>query len=273
MLRIFRSPFLRSLRRRYSRPTTKALIHFILLSFVWLANTYFQVFCKPSLWASILLVFIALHFIIPIEWIKGKFRSALYYFLQGIGLFVCVYCIVFLEGMNAVGFILVFFFGIGLLIYVPYYFAFRILWNQKNHGNTLSQIAFLSALGLCILGSIAIQKAFKKEGDRVFQAYESSSILSSPTFLSEKIVGMHFLYHTQFCAYDGWRPPIHEPILVLGYWLNGKNDPLPISLEERIELYTKWFPNQKVKLNCSCAQLYGSNYHQDPLWIPYLNSE
>ena len=66
-----------------------------------------------------------------------------------------------------------------------------------------------------------------------------------------KILGMHFIYHTRFCEFDGWRPPKHEPIMVIGMWLNNRLDPLEVDLKTRLELYKKFFPDKKYKFDCS----------------------
>jgi hypothetical protein len=93
--------------------------------------------------------------------------------------------------------------------------------------------------------------------------------------MTEKILGMYFKYHTEICEYDGWRPPLHEPALVLGQWLNGREDPLSngcqnrFELSKRIQLYKKFFPDKKVKLDCSCAVSYSSLYHSDTLFRIY----
>ncbi len=81
--------------------------------------------------------------------------------------------------------------------------------------------------------------------------------------MTEKILGMHFIYHTEFCEFDGWRPPKHEPLLILGRLFNYNKDPLNVSLEERIEIYRKVFPENKIKFDCSCAYLYKDSYHND----------
>ena len=65
--------------------------------------------------------------------------------------------------------------------------------------------------------------------------------------MTERVLGMHFRYHTSFCIYDGWRPPLHDPAMVIGTRLGG-GDPLhDMSLEERLALYHKVFPNNPVK--------------------------
>ena len=84
--------------------------------------------------------------------------------------------------------------------------------------------------------------------------------------MTEKIIGMHFIYHTRFCEFDGWRPPIHEPILVIGMWLNNRYDPLNVDLKTRLDLYRKFFPENKFKFDCSCGIEYSEDYINDNLW-------
>lgn len=84
-------------------------------------------------------------------------------------------------------------------------------------------------------------------------------------FMTEHIVGMHFKYHTKVCIYDGWRPPIHEPLLIMGLWMNGMEDPLQVSsLRERVELYSKLYPNKPYKMKCGCGMK--GSYLYDDLW-------
>lgn len=84
--------------------------------------------------------------------------------------------------------------------------------------------------------------------------------------MTEKILGMHFIYHTRYCEFDGWRPPKHEPIIVIGMWLNNRIDPLNVDLETRLKLYKTFFPDNKYKFDCSCGLQYSNNYHYDDLW-------
>ena len=84
--------------------------------------------------------------------------------------------------------------------------------------------------------------------------------------MTEKILGMHFIYHTRYCEFDGWRPPKHEPILIIGMWLNRRIDPLNVDLKTRLLLYKKFFPNNKYKFECSCAISHRQDYNNDNLW-------
>lgn len=99
------------------------------------------------------------------------------------------------------------------------------------------------------------------------EAFEKSNFKTlEKNFMTEKILGMHFIYHTRYCEFDGWRPPKHEPILVIGMWLNNRKDPLSLNLEKRLELYKKFFPNKTYKFECSCGYQYRADYHNSPFW-------
>jgi len=85
--------------------------------------------------------------------------------------------------------------------------------------------------------------------------------------MTEKIIGMHFIYHTRIeMIYDGWRPPKHEPILVIGMWLNHGVEQLKVNLKKRLTLYKKYFTEKQYKFNCSCGIMYSSDYHNDQIW-------
>lgn len=45
-----------------------------------------------------------------------------------------------------------------------------------------------------------------KDIEKLSKQFESN-------YFTEMIIGMHFIYHTRMCYYDGWRPPFHEPLL------------------------------------------------------------
>jgi hypothetical protein len=108
--------------------------------------------------------------------------------------------------------------------------------------------------------------SYNRAMNKMKMVQESSSLEFDANFMTEKIIGMHFIYHTEICEYDGWRPPIHEPFLVLGMWWNSMEGPLNISLKDRLELYRTIFPDNPVKFKCSCALQESTNYHKDVLW-------
>ena len=73
--------------------------------------------------------------------------------------------------------------------------------------------------------------------------------------MTERILGMHFRYHTRICIFDGWRPPLHDPAMVIGMRLTGDKDPLDgMSLETRLQLYHEVYPSLPVKNHCACSK-------------------
>ena len=77
-----------------------------------MANAHHQVFCRPVLWATVVLV-IAFAPLITYNLIRdrlGGFKSVVF-FLFGISACICLYCIVFLSYMN---------WGLVALVSIPY---------------------------------------------------------------------------------------------------------------------------------------------------------
>lgn len=86
-----------------------------------------------------------------------------------------------------------------------------------------------------------------------------------PDYFTERIVGLHWRYHTEICLYDGWRPPLHDPFVVL---FGPKNDPLRAwDIPQRVALYRHLFSGLPIRPTCGCA-LHGGvwPYHG----VPYL---
>jgi hypothetical protein len=102
---------------------------------------------------------------------------------------------------------------------------------------------------------------YKKAVDSIEKFKASGYKELDKNFMTEKILGMHFIYHTEYCPYDGWRPPIHEPILVIGMWLNN-GDPLGGygDLKTRLKLYKEFFPDKQYKFE------FYKPYQDDDLW-------
>jgi hypothetical protein len=259
-----------------SNPTGLVNVNAIILLAVILGNSLWQAFCIPTLWSSSLLL---ICFLNTIFYPRLNQNSLLYYFsnyISGISLGVFVYCTLFLEHINFYGLFAILFFGLGLLTYVPVFFIIQLIYK---HIIVSSKVItkFLFCLGLLSFLSAAyfFNYQYKQALVSIEKFKQSNFKQLEKTFMTEKILGMYFKYHTEICEYDGWRPPLHEPALVLGQWLNGREDPLSngcqnrFELSKRIQLYKKFFPDKKVKLDCSCAVSYSSLYHSDTLFRIY----
>ena len=168
--------------------------------------------------------------------------------------------------MNAIG-IMLLFIGIGLLFYIPHFFAVQLFYtNCLKPESATSRKFFLCAISICLCITFFIGYEYKRAIVSINEFEKSYFNQLDRNFMTEKILGMHFIYHTRLCIYDGWRPPRHEPILVIGMWLNGREDPLHVDLEKRLELYKKFFPENQYKFECSCSNESSGTYNADPLW-------
>lgn len=255
------------LRKLFAIPFVQVIVNTLLLSAAIAANIYFQVFCIPSMWASVLIAICFVNTVfLPIirtrSWLR--FITA---FINGVSFMLSIYCLLFLGEFNLFGVVFAFYFGIGLLVYVPHFFAFQTcLFAFAKPADIWSRAYFLSGVLACIFFAIGAKISYSKAVNSVQEFKQTGYHHLEKNFMTEKILGMHFIYHTRTTIYDGWRPPIHEPILILGMWLNGGIDPLQVSLETRLKLYKQEFPGRPVKHDCSCAIEERSTYHKDPLW-------
>lgn len=242
------------------------LLNGVLIAFAIAGNLYFQAFCRPTTWASILIAICFINSVFFPILIKHEKYLPIVSLVNGISFCLFLYCILFLEHLNFLSLIGLFI-GIGFLTYIPHFFAVQILWRgyiklKSKVGKRYFLLGVTASIVFAIISGILF-----KQGISDIEDFKSSNYQNlNTTYMTEKILGMEIIYHTAVCEFDGWRPPKHDPILNLGLWLNGSNSLLDINLEERKALYEKFFPNRKVKFACSCAFSYQDDYHNDHLW-------
>lgn len=249
-------------------PTPKylAILNGVLIGLLILLNIIFQAFCIPSLWAMVVLVICFANMIVYPIITKTKW-GLISSFINGVSFCVFIYCIIFLEHMNIFGIYMILF-GIGLLIFIPHFFILQLIWKHVvNPVHKNSMYYFFSGIIVSVGIVFIIGHAYKNGLYDIEKFKESKYTQLKRTFMTEKILGMGFIYHTRFCEYDGWRPPKHEPILNIGLWLNNRQDPLEVDLETRLALYRNFFPNHRYKFDCSCGIVQREKYHSDKLWL------
>lgn len=240
------------------------VLNALLLSVAIGFNFYDQVFCNPTYWTiPVIAICFTNSIFLPIS-IQNKKLSPLVSFINGISLSLFIYCIVFFDFLNYISFFFMLLPGIlGVLFYIPHFFVYQILKTEMiNKRPIFFILGFLISLSIPISSKILYEKALVD----IEEFKQSNYQKLQTTFMTEKILGIGIIYHTKYCPYDGWRPPQHEPLLNIGLWLSQNKKPLDISLEKRVELYKKFFPNKQLKYNCSCSFRYKNTYHNDDLW-------
>jgi hypothetical protein len=249
----------------FSDPAKLSGLNAVFISIIICLNIVFQAFCIPTTWALIVLVICFANTIAYPILQKTKLQPIIS-FINGVSCFTFLYCMLFLEQMNIYG-IIFFFTGIGLAVYIPHFFIIQLLFANVFRPKYLSSRKyFLLAFTLCIVCVFLVDLQFKKALLCIEQFKKSNYTKLQKNYMTEKILGMHFIYHTRFCEYDGWRPPKHEPILILGLWLNQRKDPLDVDLKTRLHLYKTFFPENKYKFDCACALESQGVYDSDSIW-------
>ena len=207
-------------------------------------------FCRPVLWASVVQGVSFLN-IVTFTWLERTRLRGLNALLCGISTGVYAYWCLFLGAWVVV-------------MPVPLWFLLLLVWrNMVRPAVKNVRGWYVAGLLLCVLFAVGCGMAYRAS----CRAYDKGQVPDhNPR--TERIAGMHFLYHTSLCIYDGWRPPLHDPAMVLGMRLSGGRDPLGcISLEDRVARYHSMYPDHPVKARCACCKESERNgYFTDPLW-------
>ncbi len=257
-------------------PLKLTLFNVILISVIVIGNALLQVFCIPVLWAAVVLgVCFIVSILNPILETKERLAPALG-FINGVSTMVFLYCILFLEEMNIFGLILILLLGLGLLVYIPHYFIIQLFWKSiiKPKYKRI-RIWYIMGISVSVIIAVISINKYKTSLQNVNNYVNGKKQELELDYFTERILGEHFIYHTRLESYyDGWRPPFHDSLFVLGLRATDYEDPLrsntyhilPSDLIKRIELYKRYYPDNTIKYECSCAKEYDYWYHGDDLW-------
>lgn len=253
------------------------------LAAVYINFFVLQVFCMPVWWTAIpLVLFIISLLLFPY---CSKYLQLLLAIGIGIGVFISIYSIIFLADpwSNYLGYILytigIIAFGLGLLPFIFVYYLYHI---YKYFIQSTIQIRGTMTVGFIIpvIVTIIYLIPFKKEFDDFNTAcgyappdkpmrdnwHAEHPELFKPNLYTEQFLGIGVKYHTKLeYMYDGWRPPIHHPLLNIGLWIYSGTY-YPQQLLNRTKYYKEVFRNRTYMVNCTCSQTddaktyYDSNY-------------
>ena len=251
----------------FKEPKFLAILNFILILIAIVFNYFSQVFCIPVFWAIIVLIIISFSIILYPLFFQNKKLTIIFSFLNGIGFCILIYCILFLEQMNFYG-LMMSIVIVGLVTFIPHFLAIQLIAKQLfKAGDKKIRIGFVLGIVVSFCTVFYINNEYKNALISIENFKKSEYQELEKSYFTERILGMHFIYHTRFCEYDGWRPPKHDPFLNIGMWINARKDPLKgMKLTRRLELYKKFFSTRKYKFNCSCALEESNAYQKDKLW-------
>ncbi len=253
-----------------------------------------QVFCMPVLYAAAMCIaFFSAVTVLP--FIKAGYARGVLYFFLGTGVPICIYCICFLgdpyDFMSNYLFYLVaiIFLGLGLLAFIPFYLL-RHIYVYYRAAEILGKRAIKAGIFIPLIALGVYLLTFQywlRASDKIEAASHSKQEFVSRlpgNYFTERILGLHWKYHTSMeLVYDGWRPPMHDPMLVIALWLHPDvlyHEPHRQSLhfyhpfsqpenkslwpdynEEAVKYYRRKFPELPLRMWCPCScNAYGLQY-------------
>ena len=242
------SAYIRQYRNRFWFKMTISVISILLIVLsVWMNINYNAGFCVFVPWAMALQLLSFVN-MVTFPWLERTRLWRANALMCGVSTGVYIYWVLFA--------------GFWVLLYpASLWFLFLLFRHFIIHPEVeRSRGWYWSGIIICFVFAIVSVGLYSSAANKVRQGeYDTRNPMT------ERVLGMHFRYHTSFCIYDGWRPPLHDPAMVIGTRLGG-GDPLhDMSLEERLALYHKVFPNNPVKAPCACCRE-SRGYFTDELW-------
>lgn len=232
------------------------LIEFFALFVLYRCSMDVTAFCYPTAWAAVVFLYCIVFYLAT--FIFDTAKTPVFTGLS-FGLLFTTFTYLLLFIGEEIGWLISLGLPLGLLVF---HILSRTIIKSFRKTEKITKYSFFVPLVLGFVIAFIAGQEFKKSATIIEQTPVEQYKNLPNDFMTEHIVGMHFKYYTKTCVWDGWRPPVHEPLLVMGLWMNNMSDPLQLSLRERVELYIKLFPDKPYKMKCSC----GSVYTDDELW-------
>jgi hypothetical protein len=245
-----------------------------------------QIFCRPVPWATtVIIIFCVSFLILPFltrQTILLKIISA----FCGLGFFIAIYLLLFArqEYLIFVAFnipiILILYFLLRFakrkfktnvfdafylypaIVLTPFLLLFQLWLMLKNLETKTQKRLFIATpiltLIIALLLTFQINNILNRFNNATDKEKELKEIVKNPinNYLTELILGAHWKYHTELCLYDGWRPPFHDPILVIAnkilfpFSMFDQKAGLPV----KSQYYNKIYPDNPMEFDCKCAE-------------------
>lgn len=252
--------------RFFSKPKRLAILNAVMLAVLSGFNFLIQGLGVPVPYAIALLV-VCFCAIILYPIIDHPVGSAIISFVNGISLMLVLYCVCFMGDLFALLLCI-----ITILPIIPVFFLIVLIYQLIHRyivkpTSPINRWLFVLGVALCLAVMPIAGHEYHKASTTLRQSASNGYSDVEKTYMVERIMGMHFIYHTQYCPFDGWRPPKHDPFLTIGRWLNKGIDPIDLPLEERLHLYRTTFPDRPYKFKHAASLPSAKNgYFRDELW-------
>lgn len=251
------------------------LANVLLVVTVVLMNNAGQNFCVPVFWFGTLLTTIAVSFCTYPLLKRAYILQRVMLMLSTLAIWVYIFALIFsINGIYYDGLFPVGLLYAAYLLFFPTLIVLVIIWRMKRQWNKSFKAQLVALhLAVVILFVIAMFN-YQTVANQMHSAntvveledIKNQSIVNN--YYVERITGLHFIYHTRLCLYDGWRPPLLDPVIALGTTffgdpLSNKRHNLISNLDKRIKTYQELYPNKPITQNCKCSSATPQNYYND----------
>lgn len=245
-----------------------------------LYNADYQVYCHPVGWVKWVFGGLVIWLLVrPLLPVNNWFCLALSGFSACVALYLLVFGSVELIGfmvMNGMVFLPLavlgrlmrirkkmpfeFLYFFGLTASLPYWLLYASLPRLSClRGRDWAALLSFPVLIFCFSAGVSfrmdqILQTLESPDDRTTNLEEFTSN-TIDRYLLERMLGAHWKYHTRICLYDGWRPPFHDPVLVMGRTMSGSWAGLSrFTNSGNLALYQQAFPEHSLQFDCKCAK-------------------
>lgn len=166
----------------------------------------------------------------------------------------------------------------GIVIYLPFIVLLLTLTNMKFWNWRRKMTYFMPSIFfvlISIVGAIQIGNIYHHIIENEYRQASVDKFKRNVIqgYFLERALGTHWIYHTRICLDDGYRPPYHDPILVMSrlfyfgpdiFTEDRHINPLRRHLNynemhkafpDRTALYQYAFPEKEIPVNCRCIWL------------------
>lgn len=254
----------------------------------WTNEYLVQGFCRPVEWAAWVVLISTAAFLL---WPFAQRVPVLNYvllFLMGVHFTVCLYCALFIDLGQMLGALVLFFLVFPLVAWVPVLFAAQILGSVAASALPGSSVVFMAGVLALIPVQLWAERQYRDieaavAGLPVSQRHQAAALLRvvPRNYIAERLAGGLFKYHNypEFVL-DGWRPPLHDPLVNISLWQRRGPNANPLLVErwhpewhrmagdinDQAIFYHQLFPELPIKADCTCNHTSDGESYRG--WIP-----